>query len=391
MSQNSFPFLIHGGLKYYLYILDWIERESSREKIDLPENLAVHLRKEHVFPRLWSNFLTSFPYQLTAWKTNEDGGFTTTANFNAALNRVIENLELGIHPSVMLSGYREQRFSKELETLAPDTLYHFVPREYMFQTIQYKKLFPTNANVFEYHFGGPQDNFKILKEIFLETQTLLNNAKIHEDLSLLIEKIKTPIFSCFTSIPKESLSFHISHYGSMGIGFKRDNLIEKFSAGRRSKFGPVRYIGNRASVVFNALLEAYKLAPTEEAKKELISELLFFKALPIKDFKKESLYSSYFEYEWRYISTEKPFEFEYSDVSSIIVDKMTYELHTQRDFNSMSSIRWIAEIFNVAAKHGIKVIPFEPFSSQNSSDTEILRSRDQRIDEVLASQTKGQK
>lgn len=153
-----------------------------------------------------------------------------------------------------------------------------------------------------------------------------------------LDKITTTSVVCVADIPIEHLNFHSKRYGKIAIGFKRSSLV-------RAGFNPVLYALSTSLVSQNysdTLLTIEKLHKTidglnysllnhgievDSQLKELVVAIDLIEEVKarslgfgnfIKTFNRKTMDEIYTEREWR---SDKPFNFEWTDVAMIVLPR----------------------------------------------------------------------
>lgn len=142
-------------------------------------------------------------------------------------------------------------------------------------------------------------------------------SKLATEATLRGKKIKRLVRLCFTEIKLSQAQTHASRYGSMGIGFSRDFILNK--GGR-----PVIYIPHQAN---NCLLEdsmrhIYDATQGDEVAHRNAKRLLTF----VKRMSNEDGTENYFEeMEWRLVYDEEPIGSVFSKTSSPEIFRVPFQ------------------------------------------------------------------
>ena len=193
-----------------------------------------------------------------------------------------------------------------------------------------------HSNIF-WHFCGREKNedeaFRILCEILNEkhSKRSFHNSVPFEEPIKDHHGENTPTwriqYVCFADIPFAFLKNHIEMYGNVGLGFKREFIIEK--GGQPVLYTPyIKKNGKQKSAVFSisAIIEQWgrewsQVTEKHKIKPEEYRDLGWkIQALRkyIKQFSFEDANCAYYEREWRVINT---FQFEEEDIVVVIFPK----------------------------------------------------------------------
>lgn len=357
-----------GRLKYELCFLYYYKRAyEQREVLDINDaNLASENNcslEEQIKKRddvIFKAVKKTFPYE-------SDG------SLRLIQEKILKNIKGGLNPS---AAYKliKNRFKDQLANISSSNLYHFTASaEYLLSALKNKVLHPTVVDFNEY-FPNNKTYF-----ILTDKTAAVPLRKLQESLDVLkdelnnstspleetITKNKLPIFSCFTEMPEASLSFHAHHYGFWGISFNKEQMLWRREwevvSNMPHSLCPVLYVGTTDNLIEDMLKANIKKGEDELNNWASLKELLKIKPILMDNLSHETIFSTYFEREWRYISSLRPFSFEYKDIESIFVSKELWDYHNSlRKFpENYEGNNHLSEIVNIAEKNGIRVRTIE--------------------------------
>lgn len=242
--------------------------------------------------------------------------------------------------------YFNSLYGQEAQEIQSPRLYHFLKQEHLVNVLDRRFLYPSTVKFEEYvvlsriYKGALQiDKMGIINDESFKKKWVDSNNKLlqlrgngasQDELNQFLKgEAFTPGITCFTELSTKQIKLHANHYGSFGLGFSKEPtvFIEKGNGEihQSNYIRPIYYCDNVKSSTPWSLLKLIHDTHDENERRALFEDLFFIKSIDETLFHPKNIYSVLYEREWRYVASEKIFEFKLADVKEILVPESEYQ------------------------------------------------------------------
>lgn len=296
--------------------------------------------------------------------------FASKEELEIIQSQIKEMIEAGLNPKVSYR-FMKEKFNPQLVNIFSNNLYHFTSTaEYLESALRDRIIYPSFLNIYEYVDNNLKRRLKLedndpFEETFREIQNdsdiLKQKFKLQKNKTREDWQNKMPFYSCFTEMPETSLPFHAHHYGFYGISFKKNNLLVDTVVDRSligsHTISPVLYVDPNFCNYQDLLLEKIINTTSKSTdRRDSLENLLRLKPIDDESLLPENFYSVYFEREWRYISSSRPFNFKIEDIEAIFLPHVAWESANTAHERTLYRENRLKGIIDLVAEHNIKVL-----------------------------------